>query len=224
MLRASQRNMRVVANLKIHAAFHRNQCNIGVSIRGGLVSTLFLGKCQGYVMNIIKTMTYMFRRCVFNMSLHSETQVSGRLGMSGGRSPRHAQNPLSGEQRKMLWITHHALSPPPSHIICTTFISSIDYNVFIVLQCHLKRPFVPKSDVKQWFTTTTRHVILVDTPINLCAFRIDYFGICVHTLFSKDDNIGYSPTLYGVCIDRPPPPKPMCRLFLNFTNVMYIIS
>ena len=45
----------------------------------------------------------------------SETQVSGRLGMSGGISPRHAQNPLSGERRKTLSITHHALSPPPSH-------------------------------------------------------------------------------------------------------------
>ena len=53
-------------------------------------------------------------RC-FSIKLHSETQVSGRLGMSGGRSPRHAQNPLSGEQRKTLSITHHALSPPHSH-------------------------------------------------------------------------------------------------------------
>ena len=57
-------------------------------------------------------------RC-FNIKLHSETQVSGRLGISGGRSPRHAlrhaQNPLSGERKKTLSITHHALSPPPSH-------------------------------------------------------------------------------------------------------------
>ena len=44
-----------------------------------------------------------------------KTQVSGRLGMSGGISPRHAQNPLSGERRKTLSITHYALSPPPSH-------------------------------------------------------------------------------------------------------------
>ena len=51
----------------------------------------------------------------FSIKLHSETQVSGRLGMSGGRSSRHAQNPLSGERRKTLSITHHALSPPPSH-------------------------------------------------------------------------------------------------------------
>ena len=40
----------------------------------------------------------------FGIKLHSETQVSGRLGMSGGgggeESPRHAQNPLSGEQGK----------------------------------------------------------------------------------------------------------------------------
>ena len=32
--------------------------------------------------------------------LHSETQVSGRLGMSGGKSPRNVQNPLSGEGGK----------------------------------------------------------------------------------------------------------------------------
>ena len=51
----------------------------------------------------------------FSIKLHSATQVSGRLGMSGGISPRHAQNPLSGERRKTLSITHHALSPPPSH-------------------------------------------------------------------------------------------------------------
>ena len=56
----------------------------------------------------------------FSIKLHSETQVSGRLGMSGGRSPRHA------------------LPPPPSHHHLYTFISSIDYKVFIVLQCHLK--------------------------------------------------------------------------------------
>ena len=49
----------------------------------------------------------------FIIKLHSETQVSGRLGMSGGRSPRHAQNPLSGERRKTLSITHHALLSPP---------------------------------------------------------------------------------------------------------------
>ena len=49
------------------------------------------------------------------IKLYSETQVSCRLGMSGGISPRHAQNALSGERRKTLSITHHALSPPPSH-------------------------------------------------------------------------------------------------------------
>ena len=35
---------------------------------------------------------------------HSETQVTSRLGMSGGGSPRHAQIPLSGERRKTLLI------------------------------------------------------------------------------------------------------------------------
>ena len=51
----------------------------------------------------------------FSIKLHSETQVSSRLGMSVGRSSRHAQNPLSGERRKTLSITRHALPPPPSH-------------------------------------------------------------------------------------------------------------
>ena len=36
----------------------------------------------------------------FSIKLHSETQVSGHLGMSGGRSPVHAQNPLLGERIK----------------------------------------------------------------------------------------------------------------------------
>ena len=51
----------------------------------------------------------------FSIKLHSKTQVSGRLGMFRGRSPRHAQNSLLGERRITLSITHHALSPPPSH-------------------------------------------------------------------------------------------------------------
>ena len=69
----------------------------------------------------------------FSIKLHSETQVFGRLGMSGGKSPRHAQNPLSGERRQPTMPYH----PHPHITICTSFISSIDYNVFIVLQCHL---------------------------------------------------------------------------------------
>ena len=73
----------------------------------------------------------------FSNKLHSETKVSGRLGISWGRSPRHAQNPLSGERRNTLSITHHALSPPPSHHHMY-IISSIDYKVLIVLQCHVK--------------------------------------------------------------------------------------
>ena len=51
----------------------------------------------------------------FSIKLHGDTQVSDRLGMSGGKSPRQAQNPLSGERKKAPTITHHALSPPPSH-------------------------------------------------------------------------------------------------------------
>ena len=43
----------------------------------------------------------------FSIKLHSETQVSGRLGMSGGRSPRHAQNPLSGERALQCHLKDH---------------------------------------------------------------------------------------------------------------------
>ena len=85
----------------------------------------------------------------FSIKLHSETQVSGRLGMSGGRSPRHAQNPLSGERRKTLSITHHALSPPPSIIICTSFHLINGLQRFYCIRMSLNRPFVPKSDVNQ---------------------------------------------------------------------------
>ena len=42
----------------------------------------------------------------------------------------------------------------PHIIICTLFISSIDYNVFIVLQYHLKDHSAEKRR-KQWFTTTS---------------------------------------------------------------------
>ena len=91
----------------------------------------------------------------FTIKLHSESQVSGRLGMSGGRSPRHAQNPLSGERRKTLSITHHALSPPPSHhhLYIMHLINLLQR--FYRITMSLKRLFVPKSNVKQCFTTTT---------------------------------------------------------------------
>ena len=91
----------------------------------------------------------------FIIKLYSETQVSGRLGMSGGISPRHAQNPLSGERRKTLSITHHAISTPPSHhhLYIIHLINWLQRFYRIIMS--LKRPFVPKSDVKQLFTTTT---------------------------------------------------------------------
>ena len=93
----------------------------------------------------------------FSNKLYSETQVSSRLGMSGGRSPRHAKNPLSGRQKKTLSITHHTLSPPPSHhhLYIIHLIKWLTLQRFYRITMSLKRPFVPKSDVKQWFTTTT---------------------------------------------------------------------
>ena len=95
------------------------------------------------------------RKMQNGIKLHSETQVSGRLGMSWGRSPGHAQDPLSGEQRKTLSIIQRTLSPPPSHhhLYIIHLINSLQR--FYRITKSLKRWFVPKSDVKQWFTTTT---------------------------------------------------------------------
>ena len=91
----------------------------------------------------------------FSIKLYSETQVSDRLGMSGGSSPRHSQKLLSGERRKKVPITHHALSPPPlnQHLYIIHLINGLQR--FYCFTMSLKRLFVPKSDVKQWFTTTT---------------------------------------------------------------------
>ena len=91
----------------------------------------------------------------FIIKLYSKTKVSGRLGMSGGISSRHAQNPLSGERRKTLSITHHALSPPPSHYHLYIIHLMNWLQRFYRIIMSLRRSFVPKSDIKQWFTTTT---------------------------------------------------------------------
>ena len=101
----------------------------------------------------------------FSIKLHSEIQVSGRLGMSGGRSPRHA--PLSRERRKTISITHHALSPPPPHhhMYIIHLINWLQR--FYCITMSLKRPFVSKSDVKQWFTTTTSYSKLCRPILNL---------------------------------------------------------
>ena len=85
----------------------------------------------------------------FSIKLHSETQVSGRLGMSGSRSHRHAQNPLLGEQRKTHSITHHAPSPPPSHPHLYIISSHQSTTAFLCITMSLKILFVPKSDVRQ---------------------------------------------------------------------------
>ena len=95
------------------------------------------------------------RRC-FSIKLHSETQVSGRLGMYGGRSPRHAQNPLS----VINWLQR-----------------------FYRTTMSLKRPFVPKNDVKQWYTTTLRS----ETYIGISPYRTP----C--SVFHYETYIGISP-------------------------------
>ena len=86
--------------------------------------------------------------------LHEFSGCDTVTAMFGGRSPRHAQNPLSGERRKTLSITHHALSPPPlhHHLYIIHLINWLQR--FYGITMSLRRPFVPKSDGKQWFTTT----------------------------------------------------------------------
>ena len=123
----------------------------------------------------------------FIIKLYSETQVSGRLGMSGGISPRHAQNPLSGERRKTLSITHHALSPPPSHhyLYIIHLINWLQRFYRIIMS--LKRPFVPKSDVKQWFTTTIYKLTL--SKIRSCQMLV---GVFIFFLFKWVSNVKYT--------------------------------
>ena len=114
----------------------------------------------------------------FIIKLYSETQVSGRLGMSGGIFPRHAQNPLSGERRKTLSITHHALSTSHHHLYIIHLINWLQRFYRIIMS--LKRPFVPKSDVKQWFTTTTYILsITTNTTVHTFVFIEHFHAICV---------------------------------------------
>ena len=55
----------------------------------------------------------------FIIKLYSETQVSGRLGMSGGISPRHGPEPL-------IWrAKENALNNPPCPITPTLTSSSV---------------------------------------------------------------------------------------------------
>ena len=63
--------------------------------------------------------------------------IENRMGTLGGP----VRFSIAGER---------APPPPYHHLYRTSFISSIDPNVFILLQCHpITRPFGPKSDVKQ---------------------------------------------------------------------------
>ena len=72
------------------------------------------------------------------------------LWPSGGKYPRHAQNPLSGEWIKILSITHYALSPHPTLTSTSVYHSSHRWTVMPP-----KWPLVPKSQVKHYFTIST---------------------------------------------------------------------
>ena len=60
---------------------------------------------------------------IAELCFEQQKRVSGHGGMSGGNSPRHAQNSLSGERRETLSITHYALSLPLSHHHLDIFIN-----------------------------------------------------------------------------------------------------
>ena len=57
------------------------------------------------------------------------------LGVYPLDMPRTPYRASEGKRSQKPIMPYH---PHPHIIICTSFISSIDYNVFIVLQCHLK--------------------------------------------------------------------------------------
>ena len=87
--------------------------------------------------------------------------------------------PRTGERTKTLSITHHALSPPPSHhhlyIILSHQLTTTCYRITM----SLKRPFVPKSDVKQWFTTTTAQSVRIIYNVSIYVAHISSLGLLI---------------------------------------------
>ena len=57
---------------------------------------------------------------------------------------------ITSKRRKTLRITHHALSPSHHHLYIIHLINCLQ--CFYRITMSLQRPFVPTSDVKQWFT------------------------------------------------------------------------
>ena len=57
----------------------------------------------------------------FSIKLHSETQVSGRLDMSGGRSPTYPEPPIRRAEE-------NALNNPPCPITPTLTSSSVHHS------------------------------------------------------------------------------------------------
>ena len=139
----------------------------------------------------------------FSFKLHSETQISGRLGMSVGISPRHAQNPLSGERRKTLSITHHVLSPPLSHhhLYIIHLINRLQFFYRIIMS--LKRPFLPKSDVKQWFTTTTTTTTTTVKNVINSLFHLAQMAAILDFIHNSMSKVLYDYiTMSGITEDR----------------------
>ena len=62
--------------------------------------------------------------------------------------------------------------PDPHIIICTSFHLINWLQRFYRITMSLKRPFVPKSDVKQWFTTTTFNTCANAAPVSVKALPV----------------------------------------------------
>ena len=73
--------------------------------------------------------------------------------------PRTSYRASEGNRFQYPTMPYH---PHPHIIICTSFLLINWLQRFYRITMWLKRPFVPKSDVKQWFTTTT-------TTLDVCA-------------------------------------------------------
>ena len=71
------------------------------------------------------------------------------------RTPYWASDGKHSPVMETLATTHHALSPHPHVIVCSSFISPKDCIVLYLITMSLKWLLVPKNDVNQQFTTTT---------------------------------------------------------------------
>ena len=117
--------------LKINIQFFYLEKAYDTTWKGGIMKDLhemgLKGRLPLFIDNFLKGRKFKVRLDNTHSSLNpqeegvpqgsflSPTPFTVKINTSLSKSPIHAQNPLSGERGKRLSITHHALSPPPSH-------------------------------------------------------------------------------------------------------------